>query len=184
VSTLKVNNVTDLGADAVVTDGVIAADAITSLNASALPTGSILQVVSTFKDSVFSTSSTSFVDVTGMSATMTPSSTSSKILVGINTYIGSTASSDFRLKIQRNDSDVFEHGGDDYSYGTNIGYSATNRLVPFALVFNVLDSPASSSAQTYKIKIKSTSGTSYINRSGDVAGNTAVSSIVLMEVAG
>jgi len=41
----------------------------------------VLQVVSATKTDTFSTSSTSFVDVTGLTANITPSSTSSKIMV-------------------------------------------------------------------------------------------------------
>ena len=43
--------------------------------------GSVIQVASTSKTDPFSTSSTSFVDVTGLSVSITPTSTSSKILV-------------------------------------------------------------------------------------------------------
>ena len=43
--------------------------------------GHVIQVVQTFKDDVFNTTSTSYVDVTGLAASITPSSTSSKILV-------------------------------------------------------------------------------------------------------
>ena len=73
MSTLRVDNVTDLGDDPVVTAGVVAGGA--------LPAGSILQVVSVTKTDSFTTSSSSFVDITGLSATITPSSASSKILV-------------------------------------------------------------------------------------------------------
>ena len=43
--------------------------------------GKVLQVVSTAKTDTFSTSSTSFTDITGLSVAITPSATSSKILV-------------------------------------------------------------------------------------------------------
>ena len=43
--------------------------------------GKVLQVVSITKQDSFSTSSTSFTDVTGLSLSITPSSTSSKILI-------------------------------------------------------------------------------------------------------
>ena len=43
--------------------------------------GKILQVVSTFKNDTFSTTSSSYVDVTGLSVAITPSATSSKILI-------------------------------------------------------------------------------------------------------
>ena len=52
-----------------------------TLLTSATSTGKILQVVSTAKTDAFTTSSQSLVDITGLSATITPSATSSKILV-------------------------------------------------------------------------------------------------------
>jgi hypothetical protein len=45
------------------------------------PIGKILQVVSTTKTDVFTTSSGSFTDITGLSVSITPSSTSSKVLI-------------------------------------------------------------------------------------------------------
>ena len=51
--------------------------------------GKILQVVSTVKTDVFTTSSQSLVDITGLSVTITPSATSSKILVLYNVQIAS-----------------------------------------------------------------------------------------------
>ena len=59
--------------------------AITALPA-AITTGKVLQVVSTTKSDVTSSTSTSYADITGMAVSITPSSTSSKILViyGIN----------------------------------------------------------------------------------------------------
>ena len=49
--------------------------ALITLNKSALPTGSVLQVQSTTKTDTFSGTSTSFADVTGLSVSITPSST-------------------------------------------------------------------------------------------------------------
>jgi hypothetical protein len=54
--------------------------AITTLPA-AIATGKVLQVVQTTKTDTFTTTSTSFTDVTGLSVSITPSSASSKILI-------------------------------------------------------------------------------------------------------
>ena len=51
------------------------------LATSGLPTGTVLQVVSTAKTDTFESTSTSFTDVTGLSVAITPSSSSNKILV-------------------------------------------------------------------------------------------------------
>ena len=73
---------------------------------SAQPTGAILQVVSTFKSDTFSTASTSFVDITGMSATITPTSATSKILVFINLTVGHAASHFSPVNLLRNGTNI------------------------------------------------------------------------------
>lgn len=59
------------------------------LPGSALPAGATKQVVQTVKTDTFSTTSLTHVDVTGLSVTITPSSTSSKILVIVDFFDGS-----------------------------------------------------------------------------------------------
>ena len=64
------------------TNKSIAATQLTgTIAASALPAGSVLQVVNVVKLTSFSTTSTSYVDITGLTASITPSSTNSKILL-------------------------------------------------------------------------------------------------------
>ena len=55
-----------------------------------LPTNSVLQVISTTKTDTQTITGSSFVDITGLSATITPSSTSSKILISINVSFSGT----------------------------------------------------------------------------------------------
>ena len=57
--------------------------AISRIGDAGLPAGSVLQVVQTVKTDTFATTSTSFVDITGVSVAITPSSTSSKILIQV-----------------------------------------------------------------------------------------------------
>jgi hypothetical protein len=59
--------------------------------ASAMPAGSVLQVVSVTKTDTFSSTATSFTDITGMAATITPTSASSKILVLVSMVVGPDA---------------------------------------------------------------------------------------------
>jgi len=53
----------------------------TGVPASGMPTGSVIQTLSVTKTDTFSSSSTSFIDITGFSVSITPISTSSKILI-------------------------------------------------------------------------------------------------------
>ena len=65
--------------------------AITKLVADSLGTGvggKVLQVVQVVKSDTFSSSSATLVDITGLSASITPSSSSNKILVMVSLSIG------------------------------------------------------------------------------------------------
>lgn len=122
--------------------------------------GKILQVVSTTKSDSFTTSSTSLVDVTGLSVSITPANATNTCLVTVSmslhnaltgyvsvgnllrgateigggTAVGSRGSANIRMRVQSN--------GDSFSPGT----------------FTFLDSPASTSAQTYKMQVRTASG--------------------------
>lgn len=141
----------------------------------------ILQVVSTTKTDSFATSSTSMVDVTGFSASITPSSTSSKILIVCNISYGqSNAAAGISFNLVR--------GASTIAQGTGGVAQATVHPFPQAEQardvggFNFLDSPATTSATTYKIQAAVSSATGYVNRGfTDVRG---ISTITLMEVAG
>jgi hypothetical protein len=165
----------------------------TALPKAALPTGSVLQVVSAAKTDTFSTNSTTMVDVTGLSVSITPSSSSNKILI-MYQFNGGVDSGTQGLFIQlvRNSTAIF------------IGDAAGSRprqtaqAVPSGIygicdaAGSFLDSPATTSATTYKIQMMVNGGGAnlgYVNRSfadRDNAlydGRTA-SSITVMEIAG
>jgi hypothetical protein len=183
MSTLKVNNLQDLGADAVVTNGVI--------EKAALPAGSILQVVSTTKTDTFSTTSGTFVDITNLSVTITPSSSSSKILVFGAVSGASNGVSTPRVPIRlMRDSTAISIGDTAGSRTrTTSSGSSTNATVIDSVGFNFLDSPGVASATTYKLQTFGIDTTTVvINRSTTDTDNAnferAASTITLMEVAG
>ena len=150
--------------------------------------GKILQVVQTTKTDTFTTASTSYVDLTGLSVAITPSSTSSKVLVMTSTNCSNVSGGyNTMIKLVRGSTDVFI--GDSAS--SRAQASAQSRLndtnAGLTLTFSFLDSPNTTSATTYKIQIKSqTSGTAAVNRTSadsdtSVIARTA-SSIIAMEV--
>lgn len=150
--------------------------------------GKILQVVQTTKTDTFTTASTSYVDLTGLSVAITPSSTSSKVLVMTSTNCSNVSGGyNTMIKLVRGITDVFI--GDSAS--SRAQASAQSRLndtnAGLTLTFSFLDSPNTTSATTYKIQIKSqTSGTAAVNRTSadsdtSVIARTA-SSIIAMEV--
>ena len=165
-----------------------------------LPTGSVVQVVNTVKTDTFSTSSNAFVDVTGLSATITPSSTSSKILVGVNVHFsGNTGLASTNLALAKNGALLTDYIGDAsgnrprvaiHSFAGDGAASGTDNELYNGSV-QVLDSPATTSATTYSVMLKSSSGayTNHVNRTISNR-NTAhyepvtISTITLMEIAG
>ena len=158
-------------------------------NGSALVTGKILQVISASKNDTFTTTSTSFVDVTGLTADIAPASTSNKVLVTV--LLGRLTTDDgggVTAELNRGGSSIYDlgQGGatDGFAAGGGGGMSNNDRKNDVGFI-QYLDSPSSTSSLTYKIRIKrASSGSAYINRWGLNDDQGAVSSITLMEIAG
>jgi hypothetical protein len=180
-----------------ITDGTIVnadINASAAIDASKLTgVGKVLQVVQTVKTDTFNTSSTTFTDITGLSASITPSSTSNKILVmchiGICGAGGDGVSA--AVALIRGSTNI---GGGTTAGGRLSGISRTasgqNSDHGNGLSFQYLDSPATTSSTTYKIQTHSqTSFSVYVNRSGndaDVAlsyGTRTSSTLTLIEIA-
>ena len=74
-----------------------------SIAKASLPTGSVLQVVSVSKTDAFSTASATFVDITGMSVSITPISATNKIMIFCNIpVVGTDSSSGAGFALDRN----------------------------------------------------------------------------------
>lgn len=153
-------------------------------------TGKILQIVQTTKTDQFTTTSTSFVDVTGLNVSITPSSTSSKILVLAMVALGGPQSGVIIGKVLRGTTDLLI--GDASSSRTRGNFAQIAYGIETSMPtcnFQYLDSPSSTSAQTYKVQVVSPAGyTGGVNRTGYHGDNSsysvAASSITAMEVAG
>jgi hypothetical protein len=151
-------------------------------------TGGILQVVAGTLNTGVSTSSRSFVD-TGLQATITPSSTSSRIFILINTM---TSLSNFTQRIY-----LQVAGGNTASYvgAAGTGVECSMAIVPrvdgggyimHPVSLSYVDSPATTSAITYKLQWWCETETAWLNRPNTQDGNGAntMSTITLMEIAG
>jgi hypothetical protein len=153
--------------------------------------GAILQVQSVTMTGVYTRTATTFGDVTGLSVTITPSSTASKILVTGSINIGANgfATNAVFFKLLR--------GATDIALGNTAGsrirtYSGTgmDAAAMVSSAINFLDSPSTTSATTYKIQLASNvSGqTASVNRwVSDLDSATrprGVSTITVMEIAG
>lgn len=173
MSTLRVNNVTDL--------------------AGASQLGSIIQVVQGTKSDTSSASAFNWTDM-GLSATITPGSTSNKILVMIQANIGASAGYDMKARLVRGSTAI--HIGNAASLRPRVtttitqSYSTTANYAADQAIITYLDSPSTTSGVTYKLQCASYSGqVVYLNRNGadlDTAeyDGRGASSIVLMEVKG
>ena len=160
------------------------------------PIGKILQVVSTTKTNTFSTSSTSFTAVTGLGATITPSATSSKVIVMATFSLGNSNTG--RSANARISGGNLGFVGDAAGSRTRAAASSGELVLgdfrvdfqPVPVGLSVVDSPATTSATTYSVEILvgGGAGTVHVGRSGSDTDTSSrarlASSIILMEVAG
>jgi len=152
--------------------------------------GKVLQVVSTTISSALAISAnTSYVDITGLTATITPSSASNKILVLHKILMSNAAGGNGVITLDRNGSSIALGDSGTGTRGTismNLANMENYRAFDFGGSF--LDSPSSTSALTYKFKVICNDGAStfHFNRTArlgtsDILG---ISTITLMEIAG
>ena len=147
--------------------------------------GKVGQVVQTVKTDVFSTTSTSLVDVTGLTASITPSATSSKILVIVNLNIG--ASDNNAVALFRGSTQIALGDASSSRSRSFTSSSYINVTVQMPANTTFLDSPNSSSEVTYKIQTGAVGGgTTYFGRGSNDGDNTqharTTNTITLMEI--
>ncbi len=140
--------------------------------------GKVLQVVMGQTTTSMTSTSTTLAD-TNLSASITPSSTSSKVLVLISQFITVAASGGenaSKMVLQRSGSTVL-----DYSTNQFIRISGSNSSDPnfnSMAAINYLDSPSSTSSLTYKTQLASFTG----GRTVVAQQNSLPSQIILMEI--
>lgn len=153
------------------------------------PAGQVLQVAQTVKSDTSTTASTSYTDLPGLSVSITPYSSSSKILV--QAAISQCVSGDIAGTYQ------IVRGSTAIGIGDAAGSRtrATFAIAPGSAIqfqqqaaISFLDSPATTSSTTYKIQFRTNSGTLYVNRTisdtdSSVFSRT-ISTITVMEIAG
>ena len=154
-------------------------------------TGKVGQVVQTVKTDVFSTTSTSFVDVTGLTRAITPTATSSKILVDVRLAVSSTdnsiSSKLFRGSTQIALGDAASNRSRSFGASAYSGGIGDTQQMPYNTMF--LDSPNTTSETTYKCQMwmENTSDL-HINRARTYTDQntytTAVSTLTLYEIQG
>jgi len=150
----------------------------------------VLQVVSVLKTDTFTASTATYTDITGLSATITPSATTSKIFVFANVQGSNAIGVDpATLQLVR-DATAIALGD---AAGSRIGGTSSlnggaDGNVMYANIVAFLDSPATTSATTYKIQGRSNQGanTFVINRpytdTNSAVSSRVVSTITVMEI--
>ena len=156
-----------------------------------LPSGSaggIIQIKQTIKKDQFTTASTvssgGYVDLTGLSAAITPKFNTSKILVKSVIYNSNANAVNF-FRVLRGSTFIEQPSGTSSS-GANWNahafayYNADNWQDSTAI--EILDSPATTSATTYKIQMAVTSNTGTINKFYNTSNYYGISTLTLYEV--
>lgn len=143
--------------------------------------GKIGQIVSVYTTSATGTTSTSYVDVSGVTASITPSSSSSKILVMINASLSSSANEKYNgtfARILRGATAIYTPAQWKMDFATSTAPTIVSGVLPYTMIYT--DSPATTSSTTYKMQMKSefSSITSYVNDPSYSVGAT----ITLMEI--
>jgi hypothetical protein len=147
----------------------------------------VKQVVQTIKDDTFSSTSTTFTDVTGLSASITPQTNTNKILVRVVVNSGhsdSTRLTIFNVADASNVNLVLAASPSSRSPGFVPTATAGVGMSPAIVEF--LHSPNTTSPFTYKVRGLTSGGTFYVNRSAtDTDSATiarSISSITLVEI--
>jgi len=146
-------------------------------------TGSVLQVVSVSANATLSTNSTSFADIPGMTATITPQNSSNKILICYVNHIyinGTSDTSNWQvdcINLHRDSTLIREEPTNQYHTG-HVPDSTSHRFMDFQTVF-YYDSPSTTSSTTYKLQGAAV-GEVIFNNPNYGRGGT----ITLMEIAG
>ena len=175
-------SVLDIGtpSDGTVTESKIGSGAVTS---SKLSSGKILQVVSVVDDTEVIVNNQTYTD-TGLTANITPISTSSKVLVMVtHSYLSSsTDTSHFAgIKLLRGSTDIFNPQASNSNGPFGIGINlAGSHYSHFPMQF--LDTPNSTSQQTYKTQCRNYGSTTTFRVNPSASSNNGESVMTLMEV--
>ena len=172
--------ITRLGGANAIT-GTLPAANIDSTSLGNVDVGKVLQVVSTTKTDKFSVVSPSFTDITGLSLSITPSSTSNKILILANLCWSFSANS--RIGYFNLVRDTTSIGQPSVSGSTTASYTYDQDQL-HAVAINFLDNPSSLSSLTYKIQTKTNGSNDVTITIGDRNSNDidVISTITAMEI--
>ena len=149
-------------------------------------------VVQTVKTNTFTTSSTSYADVTGLSVTITPTSATSKILVIAQYAMSGNNIRGTHSALTRGTTVIYQGDADGSKVRASYGFFFPNLTDITATVYPVslsyLDSPSTTSATEYRVRVRAgDAGSVFIGRASiepnDARSARMPASITAIEVA-
>jgi hypothetical protein len=152
--------------------------------------GMVLNVASTTKTDTQTFNTTTFTDITGLSVSITPSATSSKILVTANVSCNAqNGTTQGFMRLVRNSTVIGVGDASSSRIQATSPLPFVNQYSAVSSSLTFLDSPSTTSSVTYKLQVRDENGYAvYINRSqmdtDNVAGGRYISTITVMEIAG
>ena len=183
---------TSQGAHQSVSDIGTAGQVLTSNGAGALPTmqdadSAVKQApVSATKTGTSTTSSSTFADISDLSVSITPTSSSSRVLVMWSVNVAGLPGVKAFLKLLRGTTGICLGGASGDRTPTTNFARISHLDEQWCLSGSYIDSPATTSATTYKLQFASYDGSMYVNRSETNFNNSNVgltaSTITVMEI--
>jgi hypothetical protein len=163
----------------------------TGLPASSLPAGTVLQVVSTTKADTQTITGSSYVQISGLTATITPANSANKILISVSVGFGGGTNFYPAFTLYRNSTAINLNSGSGTGEECSFGFqNPTSAERYFQVNHQFLDSPSLTSAITYSVYVspmRTASQTININTANSVADNNQLkgtSTITVMEIKG
>jgi hypothetical protein len=139
----------------------------------------VLQVVQGGRSTAFSTTSVTMVDVTDVTLSITPSATSSKILLLLTGGSANSGNNINSFNVLRG-ATILSASGSGVTFNAYYGATTTLDLHHFAWSF--LDSPNTTSATTYKLQMSVGAGTGYVNRRASGTDSTTSTYLTALEI--
>ena len=144
--------------------------------------GKVLQVVSAISTTPFTTTSSTFVDVTDVSLSITPSATTSKVFVIVTGVAGNSDTNKLTfLNLVRDSTPIAQSTGGVTN--SSLAVYTNSAVGNSGFAQHIVDSPNTTSATTYKLQIKSSGGTAMVGRNASSANNPSPTIITVFEVA-
>ena len=161
--------------------------ALTKIRDAGMPAGSVLQIQSGVSTAASTISSTTYADIPNMTATITPTSSSSKILIQVSFGLlcGSSTGTGCLMKLLRGSTEIGQGASADSHNVFMQNFDGVNSVFHQAGHMFV-DSPSSTSAITYKMQwaLTGSGETWYMNRRGSDNYARTSSTFLLTEIAG